>query len=230
MDINEKEVKRDPLFPFLVGLVGTSGCYVSKAVGGPTPSAICDAGTILRDSKGGTSDGEPRRGDKAVREYTEMIVHQEVELDALDEACGALCDGLSEMLELETSAASRIPRRDFTGDSVLDDLKERHGSALTALHSGLGEPKKKRRNLSKGATEVLNRWFFLHLHDPYPTDEEKQILSKQTGLSLSQCNNWFGNKRMRYKRKVCNGFSVWSLCARIDKEDDNVHSHCVLLS
>jgi hypothetical protein len=61
---------------------------------------------------------------------------------------------------------------------------------------------RKRKNLSKQATEVLNRWFFLHLHDPYPTDEEKQRLSEETGLSLSQCNNWFGNKRMRYKRKM----------------------------
>jgi len=40
------------------------------------------------------------------------------------------------------------------------------------------------------------------LHDPYPTDEEKKQLAAATNLSLSQVNNWFGNKRMRYKRKM----------------------------
>lgn len=44
--------------------------------------------------------------------------------------------------------------------------------------------------------------FFNHLHDPYPTDEEKKVLAQQTNLNLSQVNNWFGNKRMRYKRKM----------------------------
>lgn len=42
----------------------------------------------------------------------------------------------------------------------------------------------------------------LAMIDPYPSDDEKRILSQQTGLSLSQVNNWFGNKRMRYKRKM----------------------------
>ena len=43
---------------------------------------------------------------------------------------------------------------------------------------------------------------FNHLSDPYPTDDEKKTLSEQTGLSVNQVNNWFGNKRMRYKRKM----------------------------
>lgn len=72
-------------------------------------------------------------------------------------------------------------------------------------------PKKKKKNFQKDSTDHLNLWckyniflflVFNHLNDPYPNDEEKKILAQQTNLTLSQINNWFGNKRMRYKRKM----------------------------
>lgn len=39
------------------------------------------------------------------------------------------------------------------------------------------------------------------MNDPYPSDEEKMMLASHCGLTLNQVNNWFGNKRIRYKRK-----------------------------
>jgi len=80
-------------------------------------------------------------------------------------------------------------------EDVVKELKKRYSGDVLNLA-------KKKKNFSKSATDVLNVWFFQHLHDPYPSDDEKRILSQQTGLSLSQVNNWFGNKRMRYKRKM----------------------------
>lgn len=56
---------------------------------------------------------------------------------------------------------------------------------------------KKRVNLSKNAKTVLRAWFEEHLHHPYPTEEEKEILSRQGGLTLDQVNNWFINTRGR---------------------------------
>lgn len=89
---------------------------------------------------------------------------------------------------------------DGDDDDDDDDLVDDDGNEGPSSSSSTGL--KRRRNLSRHATDVLNRWFFLHLYDPYPTDEEKARLAQDAGLTLNQCNNWFGNKRMRYKRKM----------------------------
>ncbi|PRP87675.1 hypothetical protein PROFUN_02375 [Planoprotostelium fungivorum] len=57
--------------------------------------------------------------------------------------------------------------------------------------------KKRRGNLPKSATNLLKGWLFNHIFHPYPTEEEKGILSVQTGLSLNQISNWFINARRR---------------------------------
>lgn len=38
---------------------------------------------------------------------------------------------------------------------------------------------------------------FEHTENPYPTEDEKQILMQQTNLNLKQVNNWFINARRR---------------------------------
>eukprot|EP00698_Gefionella_okellyi_P002847 TRINITY_DN12715_c0_g1_i1.p1 TRINITY_DN12715_c0_g1~~TRINITY_DN12715_c0_g1_i1.p1 ORF type:complete len:330 (+),score=35.96 TRINITY_DN12715_c0_g1_i1:2-991(+) len=63
---------------------------------------------------------------------------------------------------------------------------------------------KRRRSLGKRATEILSNWFFAHVADPYPSEEEKAKLCQECGMTVNQVNNWFGNKRMRYKRRVLN--------------------------
>ncbi|TPX38038.1 hypothetical protein SmJEL517_g00047 [Synchytrium microbalum] len=55
----------------------------------------------------------------------------------------------------------------------------------------------KRPNHSAEVSRVLKEWLFSHKEHPYPTDEEKDKLCTQTGLSITQCNNWFINARRR---------------------------------
>ena len=38
--------------------------------------------------------------------------------------------------------------------------------------------------------------------NPYPSDEVKEELARKAGITLAQVNNWFGNKRIRYKRNT----------------------------
>ena len=45
--------------------------------------------------------------------------------------------------------------------------------------------------------KILKDWLVEHIDHPYPTEEEKGILSVQTGLSLNQISNWFINARRR---------------------------------
>lgn len=55
----------------------------------------------------------------------------------------------------------------------------------------------KRSNLPKKTVEILNNWLLSHLHDPYPSPEEKLKLLEQTGLTKVQLSNWFINVRRR---------------------------------
>ncbi|TPX31493.1 hypothetical protein SmJEL517_g05196 [Synchytrium microbalum] len=55
----------------------------------------------------------------------------------------------------------------------------------------------KRPNHSADVSRVLKEWLFSHKEHPYPSDEEKDRLCQQTGLSITQCNNWFINARRR---------------------------------
>jgi hypothetical protein len=57
-----------------------------------------------------------------------------------------------------------------------------------------------RRNFPKAVTAVLNAHFLANLDEQYPTEAMKRQLAAQCGLSVYQVSNWFGNKRVRYKR------------------------------
>jgi hypothetical protein len=45
--------------------------------------------------------------------------------------------------------------------------------------------RKRRGNLPKDTTDKLRAWFVAHLQHPYPTEDEKQELMRQTGLQIS---------------------------------------------
>lgn len=46
--------------------------------------------------------------------------------------------------------------------------------------------RKRRGNLPKETTDKLRSWFVAHLQHPYPTEDEKQELMRQTGLQMSK--------------------------------------------
>ncbi|CAG8488015.1 11023_t:CDS:2 [Dentiscutata erythropus] len=59
-------------------------------------------------------------------------------------------------------------------------------------------PKRRRGNLPKSTTALLKNWLAQHKKHPYPTEEEKSALAKETRLSLQQISNWFINARRRH--------------------------------
>ncbi|PHH75723.1 hypothetical protein CDD83_4369 [Cordyceps sp. RAO-2017] len=62
---------------------------------------------------------------------------------------------------------------------------------------GDAKQRKRRGNLPKETTDKLRAWFVAHLQHPYPTEDEKQELMRQTGLQMNQISNWFINARRR---------------------------------
>jgi hypothetical protein len=53
----------------------------------------------------------------------------------------------------------------------------------------------------RAAVKVLKDWMLVHIDHPYPTDEEKETLKQQTGLSVGQIANWMANTRRRQKAR-----------------------------
>lgn len=81
-------------------------------------------------------------------------------------------------------------------------LRQKTCEAIMVLRTKCFDARRKRRNFSKKSSEVLNAFFYENLAHPYPSEEKKQELAKTCGITVSQVCNWFGNKRIRYKKNV----------------------------
>jgi hypothetical protein len=55
----------------------------------------------------------------------------------------------------------------------------------------------KRPNFPQWIHDVLREWLENHLENPYPAEEEKELLMNKTQLTMSQINNYFINARRR---------------------------------
>ncbi|CAL9728304.1 homeobox protein Cup9p [Monosporozyma unispora] len=71
-----------------------------------------------------------------------------------------------------------------------------------------------RYNLPKDCVTILNDWLMNHLHNPYPTAQEKRDLLIKTGLTKIQLSNWFINQR---RRKI---FSRYYTMAKSVEEEE----------
>jgi hypothetical protein len=108
------------------------------------------------------------------------------------------------------SARRRLSSENFSdsSDEDQDDEDEEDENEESGDKDGK-KPKKKRKGrgkLPEGATKMLTKWLLDHATAPYPTQDEKDRLIAETGLSCVQINNWFGNARRRilpaFHRKV----------------------------
>ncbi len=57
-------------------------------------------------------------------------------------------------------------------------------------------------------SQILKNWLFDHFLNPYPRDEEKHQLMRETGLTFNQLNNWFINARVRLWKPLVNALAM----------------------
>lgn len=77
------------------------------------------------------------------------------------------------------------------------DQTLRQQRAIQQMSLMESHPWRPQRGLPERSVSVLRAWLFEHFLHPYPSDVDKHILARQTGLSRSQVSNWFINARVR---------------------------------
>ncbi|VDO31610.1 unnamed protein product [Onchocerca flexuosa] len=188
----QEEAPEDPQ------LMRLDNMLVAEGVAGPD-----NRGPIQNDTGGG-DQADYRQKLTQIR-----LVYSE-ELRKYEEACQEFTQHVVSLLreqsrtrpiankEIERMVA--IIQKKFSGIQV--QLKQSTCEAVMILRSRFLDARRKRRNFSKQATEVLNEYFYSHLSNPYPSEEAKEELARQCQITVSQVSNWFGNKRIRYKKNI----------------------------
>lgn len=69
------------------------------------------------------------------------------------------------------------------GSGYPDYVREPSGMDMRA---GEARPRRRRGNLPKDTTDKLRAWFNTHVEHPYPSEEVKQMLMRETGLQMSK--------------------------------------------
>lgn len=181
---------------------------LAEGVAGPEKSASAAAATLAA-AAGGSSGNDTEHAD--YREKLSQIRHiYHTELDKYEQACSEFSGHVMNLLReqsrtrpishKEIECTVSIIHRKFS--TIQKQLKQRTCEAVMILRSRFLDARRKRRNFNKSATEILNEYFYSHLENPYPSEEMKDELAKKCSITVAQVSNWFGNKRIRYKKNT----------------------------
>ncbi|KAL5717239.1 BEL1-like homeodomain protein [Ranunculus cassubicifolius] len=107
--------------------------------------------------------------------------------------------------------------RSGTSDVWVHGPRGAHNSLLME-HQPVWRPQ---RGLPERAVAVLRAWLFEHFLHPYPTDSDKQMLAKQTGLNKSQVSNWFINARVRLWKPMVEEIHMLETSEKSSGRDNN---------
>ncbi|KAK6015906.1 homeobox domain protein [Ostertagia ostertagi] len=179
-------------------LMRLDNMLVAEGVAGP------DKGAPLSGDASGGDQADYRQKLGQIR----LVYNQE--LQKYEEACSEFTQHVMSLLkdqsrvrpisQKEIERMVSIIQKKFSGIQV--QLKQSTCEAVMILRSRFLDARRKRRNFSKQATEVLNEYFYSHLSNPYPSEEAKEELARQCNITVSQVSNWFGNKRIRTRKNI----------------------------
>lgn len=137
-----------------------------------------------------------------------QIYQQEVE--KYDQGCNEFTTHVMNLLREQSRTRPITPKeiermvqiinKKFSAIQI--QLKQSTCEAVMILRSRFLDARRKRRNFSKKSSEILNEYFYSNLANPYPSEEVKEELARKCGITVSQVSNWFGNKRIRYKKNI----------------------------
>lgn len=178
----------------------------SEGVAGPEGSG--SAAAVAAAASSGGNDSAEHSDYRAKLSQIRQIYHSE--LEKYNQACNEFTTHVMNLLR-EQSRTRPISNKEIQRmiaiitkkfNNIQLQLKQSTCEAVMILRSRFLDARRKRRNFSKQATEVLNEYFYSHLSNPYPSEEAKEELARKCSITVSQVSNWFGNKRIRYKKNI----------------------------
>ncbi|XP_064873274.1 pre-B-cell leukemia transcription factor 3-like isoform X3 [Oncorhynchus nerka] len=208
--------EQDPPDPQLMRL---DNMLLAEGVSGPEKGGGSAAAAAAAAAAGGGAENSIEHSDyRAKLTQIRQIYH--TELEKYEQACNEFTTHVMNLLREQSRTRPISPKeiermvgiihRKFS--SIQMQLKQSTCEAVMILRSRFLDARRKRRNFSKQATEILNEYFYSHLSNPYPSEEAKEELAKKcsitvsqgvgTTITVSQVSNWFGNKRIRYKKNI----------------------------
>ncbi|XP_061776332.1 pre-B-cell leukemia transcription factor 1 isoform X2 [Nerophis ophidion] len=213
-EIKEKTVlsirgaqEEEPPDPQLMRL---DNMLLAEGVAGPEKGGGSAAAAAAAAATGGIgADNSAEHSDyRAKLTQIRQIYH--TELEKYEQACNEFTTHVMNLLREQSRTRPISPKeiermvsiihRKFS--SIQMQLKQSTCEAVMILRSRFLDARRKRRNFNKQATEILNEYFYSHLSNPYPSEEAKEELAKKCSITVSQVSNWFGNKRIRYKKNI----------------------------
>ncbi|KAJ8384641.1 hypothetical protein AAFF_G00199730 [Aldrovandia affinis] len=199
--------EEDPPDPQIMRL---DNMLLAEGVSGPEKGGGSAAAAAAAAAAGASpNDGSIEHSDyRAKLAQIRQIYHSE--LEKYEQACSEFTNHVMNLLREQSRTRPISPKeiermvaiihRKFS--SIQMQLKQSTCEAVMILRSRFLDARRKRRNFNKQATEVLNEYFYSHLSNPYPSEEAKEELAKKCAITVSQVSNWFGNKRIRYKKNI----------------------------
>ncbi|KPP73282.1 pre-B-cell leukemia transcription factor 2-like [Scleropages formosus] len=204
MRSTQEEEPQDPQ------LVRLDNMLLAEGVAGPEKGGGAAAAVSAATSSGGMSPDSSLEHSDYKSKLSQIRTIYHTELEKYEQACSEFTTHVMNLLREQSRTRPVSPReiermvaiihRKFS--SIQTQLKQSTCEAVMILRSRFLDARRKRRNFSKQATEILNEYFYSHLSNPYPSEEAKEELAKQCGITVSQVSNWFGNKRIRYKKNI----------------------------
>ncbi|XP_069007061.1 pre-B-cell leukemia transcription factor 1-like isoform X1 [Embiotoca jacksoni] len=213
-EIKEKTVlsirgaqEEEPPDPQLMRL---DNMLLAEGVSGPEKGGGSAAAAAAAAASGGagTENSAEHSDYRAKLSQIRQIYH--TELEKYEQACNEFTTHVMNLLREQSRTRPISPKeiermvniihRKFS--SIQMQLKQSTCEAVMILRSRFLDARRKRRNFNKQATEILNEYFYSHLSNPYPSEEAKEELAKKCAITVAQVSNWFGNKRIRYKKNI----------------------------
>ncbi|KAL9651738.1 hypothetical protein ABK040_013994 [Willaertia magna] len=135
---------------------------------------------------------------KPTKEVTEIIVNQEISISNSSNLMNSSKFKESNINSEIDNYQSINVNNSLKNNNSSNNEKQDNDKLNKRENNGIV----KRRNLRKNTTDILIAWFKQHINNPYPNDNEKQLLAQQTNLTMSQVSNWFVGYRTRFKRRM----------------------------
>eukprot|EP01135_Chromosphaera_perkinsii_P009680 Nk52_evm6s1837 gene=Nk52_evmTU6s1837 len=79
------------------------------------------------------------------------------------------------------------------------------GEEASGKKEGGAQKTTKRSTFTPKSTKMLKNWLYRYKNNPYPNEEEKDMMCSKLGLSKTALDAWFINSRRRYLVKVVPG-------------------------